>query len=537
VRVRDVLSLIGPAARVLTAPHRLDDEVTWPHITDLPEPGPYLRGGELILTNALWAVDHAACRRFVSSLATHDVAAMAVALFAGQQLPSGLQDECEAHEVLLILLPDIAFRSISEAVMTSILEERRAADTDSDSVAETLVSQLRSNSGPESVAAALEEAAGRPSALLLRDGSAFGSLRLRPAEIRSAWRAAFLDAAESPVDIRAAAPGLSALSLRGTVRDGRSESPEPPFGAVLWRARADDVDPAAVDRATTIGRYASTAMSPHLTRTRFRHAAGDGAITELLAAENDSALEPQHALARLLGTADLPESVMVLSVSADHRVALTRDASEAVLRTAALSAEPAVATAPGEVLAILPVESGAADAADDRLRSAAELTCRLLREILGDSVFMGASAGPSDELPALMIRARNARLYAYVDDSRAGWADSSSAGTHLLTLALTSRGALDTLHSGTLAPIAAYDRTHGTVLVETLAAFLDSNCAWQRTADALVLHVNSLRYRINRVEELTGRSMASMSDRVDLYLAIQALRYASRLDDARDRIP
>ena len=36
------------------------------------------------------------------------------------------------------------------------------------------------------------------------------------------------------------------------------------------------------------------------------------------------------------------------------------------------------------------------------------------------------------------------------------------------------------------------------------------------------MHVNTLRYRMQRIEELTGRRMSSMRDRTDLYLALRS---------------
>lgn len=72
-------------------------------------------------------------------------------------------------------------------------------------------------------------------------------------------------------------------------------------------------------------------------------------------------------------------------------------------------------------------------------------------------------------------------------------------------------------------PLIAYDARNGTELVETLRTFLAADGSWQRAAENLSLHVNSLRYRIARVEQLTGRRMSAIEDRVDFFLALQAL--------------
>jgi hypothetical protein len=45
---------------------------------------------------------------------------------------------------------------------------------------------------------------------------------------------------------------------------------------------------------------------------------------------------------------------------------------------------------------------------------------------------------------------------------------------------------------------------------------------WEATAQKLHVHVNTLRHRLARCEELTGRDLTSMDNRVDFYIAIRA---------------
>ncbi|QPE04811.1 helix-turn-helix domain-containing protein [Microbacterium schleiferi] len=72
-----------------------------------------------------------------------------------------------------------------------------------------------------------------------------------------------------------------------------------------------------------------------------------------------------------------------------------------------------------------------------------------------------------------------------------------------------------------LSPLWDYDARQGADLVRTLRVFLQNACAWQESARQLHLHTNTLRYRIARAEELTNRSLSSMDDRVDFYLALE----------------
>ncbi|MDJ0396508.1 helix-turn-helix domain-containing protein [Rhodococcus sp. G-MC3] len=54
----------------------------------------------------------------------------------------------------------------------------------------------------------------------------------------------------------------------------------------------------------------------------------------------------------------------------------------------------------------------------------------------------------------------------------------------------------------------------------TLQTFLDNNGSWIRTAEAVHLHVNTVHYRIERVEHLTGRDLSDLDDRADLRVAL-----------------
>ncbi|WP_239084361.1 helix-turn-helix domain-containing protein, partial [Streptomyces sp. SID10692] len=58
------------------------------------------------------------------------------------------------------------------------------------------------------------------------------------------------------------------------------------------------------------------------------------------------------------------------------------------------------------------------------------------------------------------------------------------------------------------------------MLLETLETFLAHNGSWARTAEALHLHVNTVHYRVQRIEQLTGRDLARLDHRLDLRAAL-----------------
>jgi DNA-binding PucR family transcriptional regulator len=68
------------------------------------------------------------------------------------------------------------------------------------------------------------------------------------------------------------------------------------------------------------------------------------------------------------------------------------------------------------------------------------------------------------------------------------------------------------------------DMALDTALRETLLAYLANQLDVRRTASALHLHPNSLRYRLARIEERLGRPLADPATITDLYLATRVDR-------------
>ncbi|TPM27561.1 helix-turn-helix domain-containing protein [Mesorhizobium sp. B2-3-5] len=69
--------------------------------------------------------------------------------------------------------------------------------------------------------------------------------------------------------------------------------------------------------------------------------------------------------------------------------------------------------------------------------------------------------------------------------------------------------------------LAAHDREHGTPYLDTLFAYLREGCRSQACADALGLHVTTLRYRLSRMEELFGIRLDTPEQRFAVELAIR----------------
>lgn len=71
-----------------------------------------------------------------------------------------------------------------------------------------------------------------------------------------------------------------------------------------------------------------------------------------------------------------------------------------------------------------------------------------------------------------------------------------------------------------LGPLADATNPFHHMLLETLDTFLAHNGSWARTAEALHLHVNTVHYRIQPVELLTGRDLTRLDHKLDLKAAL-----------------
>ena len=94
-------------------------------------------------------------------------------------------------------------------------------------------------------------------------------------------------------------------------------------------------------------------------------------------------------------------------------------------------------------------------------------------------------------------------------------------GSFQLLLSLQDDDALRLFCDSILSPIEEGEGAYGGELMRSLESFIECNGQWEKAARQLYCHRHTLRYRIRRVEELTGRSLDSARDRIDFWLALR----------------
>jgi sugar diacid utilization regulator len=299
---------------------------------------------------------------------------------------------------------------------------------------------------------------------------------------------------------------------------------EAPVGQLRMRARADSADNALLRLVTTL-------IASEVERVRAPERASEEAATgfqRALLAGRIGDRDDLLARGKELGT-DLSSGASVAVVRAHARTPTEDDWRRRLLAVAARGARSIASatiaspteTDGGEVVLLIPDGDG------ETGRRVAAAVLRELEAGLGGFAFaIGRSRRVQDPLD--LQRAYNEALLAInvvEGDSERTELAYEETGTYQLLLPYMSDPAeLKRFYADTVRPLVAYDEQYETDLLGTLATFLDCDANVNATASRLITHRHTIRYRFERVRELTGLDVSSTDGREKLSLGLKAMR-------------
>ncbi|MEA2312727.1 MAG: hypothetical protein QOE28_2695 [Solirubrobacteraceae bacterium] len=497
----------------------LDRAVRWVHISELDDPTPWLSGGELLLTTGMGLKDAAAQRAFVARLAGHDITGLGLGTgFAHDRVPDALAAAAEEHGFPLFEVPyELPFIAITEKAFTNLVNEQYAVLRRALAAHERLERIVLSEQGLDGVVGALAALLGGTALVFDGRGELLAS--------RSAQRT------PDPDSITDLAAELGERARSGARRgfgpggewEGRALAlPVARAGAdgealpQAWLVAAKDGGALTeFDRLTL--HQAVTIVALELLRRRMaddteRRLAGD-VLSALVSGELAGA-----ELARRLEPFGLRDRAGILVLSPPRAI---KAAAEDALARALRDEVPAglVAGTGRFTCALLQPPRGD----DDELFALAErLRARVARELgaelpggAGRAVYTGDARRAFHEARCA-LEAR-----ALAGGANGAVATYRDLGSFQLLLSLQDDEALRLFCDSILAPIEDGEGAYGGELMRSLEAFIECNGQWERAARQLYCHRHTLRYRIRRVEELTGRSLDSARDRIDFWLALR----------------
>lgn len=124
------------------------------------------------------------------------------------------------------------------------------------------------------------------------------------------------------------------------------------------------------------------------------------------------------------------------------------------------------------------------------------------------------------EYPGAYESARQALLLAESDDRDGQLIDIRRLGLHRVLLNAARPHELASFADDLLHPLENYDQKRDGTLVPTLQAYFARSCSATRTAEALGVHTNTVRYRLRRVAELLEVDLEDENERLGLSLAL-----------------
>ena len=125
---------------------------------------------------------------------------------------------------------------------------------------------------------------------------------------------------------------------------------------------------------------------------------------------------------------------------------------------------------------------------------------------------------PEDLAAAYRIAAGAMRLR--LSTRPGGYIDVRDLGLTALLLEAGTPEALRGFAGRLLDPVVDHDARRGGDLLKTLTSWLGSGCSTPETAARLVVHPNTVAYRLAKVERLTGRNLRRPDVRMELHLAV-----------------
>ena len=548
MRVRELLDVPDLGLRLLTDVAGMNRAILRVYTTDLPDPSRYLSQGDLVLTGLIWCRTPGDADRFVSALARAGVAALGAGEALGK-VPDEVLQACGRHGLPLLAVPaETSFAAVTEEVGRRLSGDRATEMTRVLGRRRLLLSAVADGAGLDAMFRLMSRELGAECWLLTGLGRVIGGTGPslpRPLALRLACE--YLRADRMPAaEVSVAGEGAGTYSLFGVGGEPRitgwflacagseQDWPHELRESVAELAADVALERARLDAARTGDRKLAEAIV-----TMLASGGGDGAApAEIASLMRAAGLPPdgRYLVAAVTAEADRVTGPNAERWRCDLAGELAWPAAEDAL-VAPLGDEIVVLVrapgdrAPGESPGESQDESpdGGAPAAHRFAAAirAAQPVVESDRSRIRLAVGVSGPAESVTALPGALHEAGSARRLAALrlagldGTSAISVVTSDEVTSHELLLATVPASVLRSFRERLLGPLLAYDDQHRAELLPTLREFLACSGSWNACAVRMYVHVNTVRYRIRRIEELTGRNLSRLDDQVDFFLALR----------------
>ena len=486
-------------------------EIRWVHITELLDPTPWISGGELLLTTGIRLETAEQQRKFIRLLGEAGVAGLGFGTgFDHAKMPKALVAEADQVGIPLFEVPyETPFIAITEAAFSRLVNEQYDVLSRGIAVNERLERIVLQGGGLDGVAREIAAAVGGSSVVLDARGEvlAHGGRRL-PEYLVEAIRTEVQPRGTAAAPFVPSQPDLRGRALAHPVspRPGAAEA----WLVVVRRSgELGDFERLCVQQAAIV--VALELMRERVARETERRLSG-----EVLAQTFSGRLAPDDIRDRLapFGIGDRA-SVLAFELG-------DPEAAEPTLAEYLASENRPAVVAPHlagrrELLCAV-VDGGKGDPFE-----LATQARDVLQTSHGSTRAAVSRALPTERVRHSFHEARCAlEATAFSNGAAPDVASYRDLGAFTLLLSVQDAEALRLYCESVLGPIEDSDERYAGELLRSLEAYIDRNGHWERAASDCYCHRHTLRYRIKRIEELTGRDLSRANDRVELWLALRA---------------
>jgi PucR family transcriptional regulator, purine catabolism regulatory protein len=488
VTLRDLIAVDGLALGPRTGELGLDRLVRWVAPTELADPTPWMDGGELILTTGLRQRTAAAQTAFVEKLGE----AGAVGLGFGTGLSHNAVPRATLVAAQRIGLPvvevpyETPFIAIAQYVAEKTAAERHSDQRRLVDAHDRLTQAVLAGDSLAQLIRTLSSQVGARTAVLAMDGSMLAGQY--PPEIAHELT---IDIGGTPVARLVAGPTSRTASL--------------PYAARL----------AGVDLARRMSFQAGRrSLFGRLLRDLFEGRLSAEAAHWLLAAQGVHPEEPYRVLVGCWsddrrGSPD--ENLRVLGQLAWSAQQFGTVVADPRALPAVPGADPCSAVLEDYLVVLVPPHHDVDEQVAGMIKALRLDPMRGQSAAVGVSELRGGAAGIE-------------RGYLEACAAVTGPGVHRCRPLTLFDLLLSRPNpAVRGLSEQILAPLVRFDAEHKAGLVETLRTYLATDGSVQATAEQLVVHRNTVRYRVDQIEKLTGRSLTATEDRTELWFALRAV--------------
>lgn len=488
----------------------MDRPIRWVHLSEHEDPAQWLSGGELVLTTGYNLDSVEKQRRFIRELARQNTAGLGFGTgFDHADVPLAMVELARELDFPLFIVPySVPFIAITERASRQLVSDRYEALEQGTKIQAQLQRQVIEGGGLDAIVGSIADAVSSSAYVFDRMGRMV-SRSSEPDFEPAATSFELLERAEQRRLVPFSPDAIGERGLAVPIPGGQGDQ------AAGWLLVVSAEPGSLGVFEALMTRLSSTVVGLCLMRMRTVRETERRLVGDLLKDALEGRSSPTD-VAGQLKPFGLDSKIAVLVFDAG-RPSLAETWLEEALGKRPIAAVVTVTESNGKTLACVILDATDVDPVE------------FSRELHADlpETLKGCRIATSQVLSSVSLRRAFHEARCALEASSLGpdppdIASHKDLGAFTLLLSIQDDEALRQFSAAVLGPIEAGNRAQTAELLHSLEIFLECNGNWERAAKRLFCHRHTLRHRIRKIEEMTGRDFHRANDRIECWLALQA---------------